>query len=252
MSDKFKFNRLYEAVLEKYSDQKQAAEAMGFKDSSPLTVLLQRDPKKVRSDSYKRIVKAFPEYNIKWFRGESSEKWLSDKNEKHTLASSNQIGKPDGITAIPYDDYMMVEYEDLATAAGYLGVDDLEILPDTKKRLIPKEFERGKYLVVRVDGHSMDDGTSKSIPDGTEILIRELQIEPGKRLPIRNNLFVIVSHDGVVLKQIIEHNSDEGYIVCHSYNPKFKDYKIDGKDILQVFLYRKIVSFRPPIPDIEK
>lgn len=174
--------------------------------------------------------------------------------ENPTLAVSNQNRKPDSVTAIPYDDYMMVEYEDLATAAGYLGVDEttLSLLPDTKKRLIPKEFERGKYLVVRVDGHSMDDGTSKSIPDGTEILIRELHIEPGKRLPIRNNLFVIVSHDGVVLKQIIEHNADEGYIVCHSYNPKFKDYRIDGNDILQVFLYRKIVSFRPPIPDIEK
>src|SRR5690606_17447518 len=121
-------------------------------------------------------------------------------------------GKPDGIKPVPYEDYMMVEYEDLSTAAGYLGVNDLDVLPDTKKRLVPKEFERGKYLVVKVDGHSMDNGTSISIPDGTEILIKELKLSNGERLPIRNNLFVIVSKDGVVLKQIIEHNLEEGYI----------------------------------------
>ncbi|QEL01543.1 helix-turn-helix domain-containing protein [Olivibacter sp. LS-1] len=169
--------------------------------------------------------------------------------EDVSAKSDNKIeeGK---LTPIPFENYMMVEYEDLSTSAGYLGVNDLETLPDTKKRLIPKEFERGKYLVVRVDGHSMDDGSSMSIPDGTEILIRELPLTTGQALPIRNNLFVIVSKDGVVLKQIIEHNLEEGYIRCHSYNPKFKDYNIPLSDVLQIFLYRKIVSFRPPIPDI--
>lgn len=177
----------------------------------------------------------------------------SERSEKTaTLANTGQLNNKDSVTSIPYEDYMMVEYEDLSTAAGYLGINDLDMLPDTKKRLVPREFERGKYLVVRVDGHSMDDGTIKSIPDGTEILIREIDLDNGNKLPIRNNLFVVVSHDGVVLKQIIEHNTEEGYIKCHSYNPDFKDYKIPLSDVLQIFLYRKIVSFRPPIPDIEK
>lgn len=227
----------------------QLAKSLGLKRAQNIYDI-QKGKTGISKDVATRINETYPEINREYLL--TGEGFLLKENTN--LASSNQNNRPDGITAIPYDDYMMVEYEDLATAAGYLGVDEstLNLLPDTKKRLIPKEFERGKYLVVRVDGHSMDDGTSKSIPDGTEILIRELQIEPGKRLPIRNNLFVIVSHDGVVLKQIIEHNPEGGYITCHSYNPKFKDYKIDGKDILQVFLYRKIVSFRPPIPDIEK
>ena len=165
----------------------------------------------------------------------------------------NQKGniEPENLEPIPFDSYMMVEYEDLATSAGYLGINNLHVLPDTKKRLVPKEFERGKYLVVRVDGHSMEDGSSMSIPDGTEILIRQINLDPNTKLPIRNNLFVVVSKDGVVLKQIIEHNIEEGYIRCHSYNPNFRDYIIPLTDVLQIFLYRKIVSFRPPIPDIK-
>lgn len=225
----------------------QLSKSLGLKRAQNIYDI-QKGKTGISKDVAARINETYPEINKHYLL--TGEGQLL--NENTILASSNQNNRPDGITAIPYDDYMMVEYEDLATAAGYLGVDDLEILPDTKKRLIPKEFERGKYLVVRVDGHSMDDGTSKSIPDGTEILIRELQIEPGKRLPIRNNLFVIVSHDGVVLKQVVEHDVENGFIRCHSYNPDFKDYLIACDDIIQIFLYRKIVSFRPPIPDIEK
>lgn len=156
------------------------------------------------------------------------------------------------VKAVPFDNYMMVEYVDLSTAAGQLSgfgvnVDDL---PDYKKKLIPKEFDKGNYLVVQVYGDSMDDGTGISIPDGTDILVKQYILNEGEKLPIRNNLFVIVSTEGTVFKQIVEHNVEEGYIVCHSYNPKYKDYKIFLSDIVQIFVYRKVVSFRPPIPEI--
>lgn len=154
------------------------------------------------------------------------------------------------VKPVPYNNYMMVEYAQLSTAAGRLGGENPANLPDTKVRLVPKEFDNGNYLVVEVDGDSMDDGTSISIPDGTEILVKEYYLNNGDKLPIRGNLFVIVTTEGTVFKQIVEHNIEQGYIVCHSYNPKYKDYKILLEDILQIFLYRKIVSFRPNIPEI--
>lgn len=154
------------------------------------------------------------------------------------------------VTPVPYDNYMVVEYADLSTAAGKLGVENPAILPEMKKRLVPKEFDNGNYLVVGVDGDSMDNGSNISIPDGTEILIKEYQLDNGDKLPIRNNLFVIVSKTGTVFKQITEHNTEEGYIICHSYNPKYKDFSIQLDDIIQIFIYRKIVSFRPSIPEI--
>lgn len=156
------------------------------------------------------------------------------------------------VKPVPYDNYMIVEYADLSTSAGRLGGENPSVLPEMKKRLIPKEFDNGNYLVVGVDGDSMDDGSNISIPDGTEILIKEYQMHNGDTLPIRNNLFVIVSKTGTVFKQITEHNVEEGYIVCHSYNQKYTDFRIPVNDIIQLFIYRKIVSFRPSIPEITK
>lgn len=163
---------------------------------------------------------------------------------------SDDVELKNEVTAMPHDDYMMVEYVDLSAEAGQLGAVNVDKLPDTKKRLIPKEFDRGNYLVIRVNGDSMVDGTDISIPDGSEILVKEYQLEPGESLPIRNNLFVICSREGNVFKQITEHNLDQGYVKCHSYNKRYKDFKIDTKDIFQVFIYRKVVSIRPSIPDI--
>lgn len=155
------------------------------------------------------------------------------------------------ITPIPADAYMMVEYVDLAASAGALGLTNIEMLPETKLRLVPKEFDRGNYLVVRVNGDSMVDGTDISIPDGTEILVKEYTLEPGEKLPIRGNLFVICSSEGNVFKQITEHNIEEGYVRCHSYNKRYDDYIIPLREIHQIFVYKKIVSYRPSIPEIK-
>src|SRR5690606_2436435 len=99
-----------------------------------------------------------------------------------------------------------------------------------KTMLVPKEFDKGEYLVVRVDGPSMDDGSIYSIPSGANILIKRYYLENGDMLPIKGNLFVIDAVDGQALKQITEHNTEEGYIICHSYNPEFKDYRVDMED----------------------
>ncbi|MGH2624456.1 MAG: hypothetical protein ACRDE7_12375 [Sphingobacterium sp.] len=48
-----------------------------------------------------------------------------------------------------------------------------------KKRLIPREFDEGNYLVVRVNGDSMSDGSDISIPDEVEILVMEPILDGG-------------------------------------------------------------------------
>ncbi|AQY21380.1 S24 family peptidase [Riemerella anatipestifer] len=178
------------------------------------------------------------------------EKYESPQGEMLKSSEESPI-KGDEVKAVPYDNYMMVEYADLGTSAGILGGgDNPAYLPETKRRLVPKEFDSGKYLVVGVYGDSMDDGSSISIPHGTEILIKECILSNGEKLPIRNNLFVIVSRSGTVFKQIIEHNTEKGYIMCRSYNPKYKDYKILLEEVIQIFVFRKVVSYRPFIPEI--
>lgn len=175
---------------------------------------------------------------------------LKDKNRQMYVVADDKSIYPvqDGITQIDDSAHMEVEFRDLSVSAGPLSRTYEQA--SKKTLLVPKEYDRGEYLVVRVDGNSMQDGTEYSIPAGANILIKRLYLEKGESLPIRGNLFVIDAKDGQALKQIIEHNVDEGYIVCHSYNPEYSDYKVRIEDILGFYIYRKIVGYRPPVRDL--
>lgn len=148
------------------------------------------------------------------------------------------------ITPVEEGNYMMVEYADLRASAGRLGVGDVELLPETHKRLVPKEFDNGNFLIVRVDGDSMDNNSRISLCDGDEVLICERQNYKINELPIRNSLFVITTQDGNVLKQIAEVNMEEEYIVCRSFNPSpmYSDFKIYFRDIFQIFIVCKVTN----------
>ncbi len=164
------------------------------------------------------------------------------KSESNELVS---IYKKE-VSQVPEDDYMMVEYADLRTSAGNLGAISLEQIPENHKRLVPREYGNGnRYLVVRVDGNSMDDNTNRSLCDGDEILIKEYILHNGDKLPFRNNLFVISSNQGDVVKQIINHDTAKGVITCRSFNPNWEDYDISMEDIFRIFTVVKIVNRKP-------
>lgn len=171
----------------------------------------------------------------------------TDINKIWLLTGEGQMLKSDShfnseVTPVPENAYMMVEYADLRASAGRLGGGDVELLPETHRRLVPREYENGSFLVVRVDGDSMDDGTKRSLSDGDEVLIAEKTGYRIDELPIRKTLFVITTREGNVLKQITEVNTDEGYIVCHSFNPRYDDFKIDIEDIFQIFIVCKVTQ----------
>ena len=148
------------------------------------------------------------------------------------------------IKEVGFDEFMEAEYLPVTAQAGYLaGLEDKHPI-ELKKMLVPKEFEKGFYKVIEIEGDSMNDGTNRSICDGDKLLLK--QIEGGdylqKTLPYRNNLFIIVSREGIVCKQIVEQDIERGCIVCHSFNPLHKDYEICFEDIQQLFYVKKIVD----------
>lgn len=162
---------------------------------------------------------------------------LFDKaNQDSQTAFKNEV------TPVSNSDYMMVEYVDLRASAGKLGVGDVDQLPETHKRLMPKDYAKGGYLVVRVDGDSMDDGSKRSLSDGDEVLTYEYTNRGLDELPIRKALFVITTLNGNVLKQITEINKEEGYIVCHSFNSEYPDFRIAFSEICQIFIVCKVVQ----------
>lgn len=191
---------------------------------------LTSEGKSVGKNVIENLTSIIPDLNVSWL--------LTGEGEmlKGAKPFRNEV------IPIPEGEYMMVEYVDLRASAGKLGGADVEQLPETHRRLVPKEYSKGKFLVVGVDGDSMNDGTGRSLTDGDEVLIYQHDGGVMDALPIRKTLFVITTRDGNVLKQITEINRDEQYIVCHSFNPAYEDFKINFDDIYQIFIVCKIVQ----------
>jgi hypothetical protein len=197
-----------------------------------------------------KILTKFPEVNANWLlTGEGKMLNRTDEDALSRIGANRDKGDKENfvseVTEQSSKEFRIVEFVDLHASAGPLGMNNIDILPDTNRRLIPREYESGNLLVVRVDGDSMNDGTPRSLYDGDEVLIVERTYNHWYDLPIRKNLFVICSRGGNVLKQISEINRIKGYIVCHSFNPLHADYRIAFEDIYQVFVvlhvvYRKI------------
>jgi len=178
---------------------------------------------------------------------------MMNNEEKNVLSLSKNndifetkpnVSNVSSIRDVDINDFMEVEYLPVTAQAGYLsGLEENKPI-ELKKMLVPKEFEKGSYKVIDVEGDSMNDGTPRSICDGDKLLVKE--VEGGnyleKTLPYRTNLFIIVCREGIVCKQIIDQNIEKGCILCHSFNPLHPDYEISFDDIYQLFFVKKLVE----------
>jgi phage repressor protein C with HTH and peptisase S24 domain len=128
--------------------------------------------------------------------------------------------------------------------AGYaLSYADPEYVRNMPKVFIAKEFDEGNFIAFEVKGDSMDDNTKRSFCEGDEILTKELSHDMWHyKLHYEKNLFVIVYNESCILKQIVDHNTETGEITCHSYNPTYNDFKLNLKDVYQLFYVKKIIG----------
>jgi hypothetical protein len=127
--------------------------------------------------------------------------------------------------------------------AGYLrGYGDNEYLETirTRKFTIDEDIiPHGHYVCFEVKGDSMFDGSAKSLCDGDNLLCRLIQPDLYKDSLLHFKLynFVIVTKDGILVKQIIDHDVERGLITIHSLNPLYEDtviaLKVDGKAIVR-------------------
>lgn len=151
------------------------------------------------------------------------------------------------ITQVTFDSYMEVKYLPVIAQAGYLNgfYDIKENIEQLDTMLIPREFEKGNYLVVEISGDSMNDGTTRAICDGDRLLLKELDKSAWKdKLHFRQNLFVIMSNEGIVCKQVVDHNTETHDLICHSWNSHYPDYKVNLGDVYKLFYVKKIVERR--------
>lgn len=178
----------------------------------------------------------YPFFNKKWLTTGYGEPTI-DQNFKH----NTRMQELENVILVPENEYMMVELKDLETDTGKLWIDgNVTELPEGKTRLVPREYGGGNYLVVRVSGHSMDDGTKRSISEGDELFIRQY-IGDVRDMPYRTKLFVICTRGGSVVKEVIDVNPISGDLSCRSFNKQYEDYIVPVNEVIQLFTVEKKV-----------
>lgn len=142
----------------------------------------------------------------------------------------------------PSSDYASIKLVPLVghrVQAGFLsGWGDEIYLEELPK--IPWEVDReykGNYLCFEVEGDSMNNLGPEAILDRDILLCREVQQHHWQnKLHIHSWDFVIAHREhGVVVKRIIEHDTEKGELTLHSLNEMYEDYKVSLKDVVALF-----------------
>lgn len=135
--------------------------------------------------------------------------------------------------------FMMVSVVGQYAAAGYMsGYADPEYLEELPKVPFFVDHEaKGKYMGFDVRGDSMDDGSHNSIMEGDTLICRQIKPELWHhKLHIQKWYFVIVHRtEGIIVKQIIDHNTETGDITIHSLNDFYPDRVLNLRDVAQLF-----------------
>ena len=143
---------------------------------------------------------------------------------------------------------MVDQYAYAGYAAGWKDEEYIEDLP--KVSITVDKKEKGVYRAFEIVGDSMENYTSEemariSIPDRATLICKELPLILWKNKfnSIRLGVYTIVLKEGIVTKEIIDHDQETGNITCHSYNPKYPDFIINLDDIQA--LYQKYTWIMP-------
>lgn len=173
--------------------------------------------------------------NPVWVENGLGEMYSDKKGSKRNIITE--------VKQVPFEEFTEAKYLPVTAQAGYLSSLEGATGIELQTILVPKEFDKGEYAVIEITGPSMDDGTSRAICDGDKLLAKVWDYST-KQLPYRQFLFVIVSKEGIVCKQVTKHDVETGAINCHSFNPIYPDYEINVRDILRLFIVKKIVERR--------
>lgn len=137
---------------------------------------------------------------------------------------------------------MLVPLINTYAYAGYLsGYADQEYIEELPKfPIIVERNHQGTYRAFKVKGDSMDNDTRKAICAGDIVVARKIEKHHWKsKLHIKQwKNFVIVHEDGIVIKEIIEHDVEAGTITCMSLNPDkefYPNFKLHLSTVFELY-----------------
>lgn len=172
--------------------------------------------------------------------------YLKPVSQEHLVKVSEDFENKNGNKFIELPNgqyYMLMPLAEFNIQAGFLSTyQDADFLMDLSQHgiLVDKPVQ-GRYVAFRVNGDSMDDGSSNAITRNSVVSTRELQRHHWKdKLRFRDFPYWVIyttQNKMPLLKEIVHHNVEEGTIVCHSLNdsPEFTDFTLHMNDIQALF-----------------
>lgn len=139
---------------------------------------------------------------------------------------------------------MEVKVVPIKSQAGYLhGFPDPEFYEDLPTlKVSVNNYHKGSYLAFEVQGDSMTPTDisliNQAVLHGWFVIAREVARHHWKyKLHTHSNSKWVIVHktEGILIKQIIDHDIEKGTITVHSLNPKYEDQVLNLDDCEQIF-----------------
>lgn len=191
-----------------------------------------------------KIQKTYPSLNVGWL--DTGEGDMLKADAPITQPSPENSVRPLVSSDRDWVEIPLVPHRAKAGALSGFGDPCWEEDKQTMPVLIDKRL-KGDYLLFEVSGDSMDDGTSTAFLDGDVLLCRVLPKSDWQYgIKKRGETYCVVATDaeGIVLKEVVNHDKATNEITCHSLNSQYKDYSVKLDDVQGIFYVEELIKRR--------
>ncbi|MDR1338551.1 MAG: S24 family peptidase [Prevotellaceae bacterium] len=189
----------------------------------------------IGSEIIEKIAHVYPDLNIEWLITGGGKMIRDPYGQRSGTARE-----------LSYRKFLHVPVVSRYAQAEYLDHQDDKLYINTLPTLpVLAEHEgKGEYMCFEVRGDSMNDGTVNSYKPGDILICREISPRfSQKKLYFNSPRFFLIVHreEGVIVKQIIDCNTEKGEMTVHSLNPLYEDSLIRLDDVKKLF---NIIKFQ--------
>lgn len=207
--------------------QREVAIKIGLKSATYLSdVLNGRHPVSEQiSDS---LIKAFPEYSKDWLLTGEGTMLAGDGEVK---ANAKELD-PEGLNWISVP---VIPFRAMAGSTGWYEDVFADDWKEKRTVIAPLGAKAIDHAIFTVTGDSMEP----TLIEGDEILAKHVPFDCYKenRLRIYNySIWIIATKsEGILIKNITEHDVENHTITCHSFNDKYSDFVLDLSEVKDIY-----------------
>lgn len=152
----------------------------------------------------------------------------------------NRLDKPILTVVTDRENNEQIVHVPIAAQAGYGGnVTDVSYFEELPSFNLPNFRHRGgTHRCFDISGESMEP----TMYSGDQVVCSFVDPQDWKRNLKEHNIYVVVSHNDVVVKRINNHIETEGYIELISDNEDYQPYTLQAEEIVEIWLVRTKIS----------